>query len=91
MKTIKSNLTGLKSLLIDVGISTEPFGTHCLLRIIRGINRFHSQPNKKEYLPITRGLLIRILSLLDANDPSDANIYGAICIAHAGYLRGGDC
>jgi len=69
MKTIKSYLTGLKSLHIDLGLSTEPFGNHCLQGIIRGINRFHGEPNNKERLPTTRGLLIRILSLLDANDP----------------------
>jgi hypothetical protein len=55
-----------------------------------GINRFHGEPYKMERLPITRGLLIRILSLLDPNDPSDANLYGAFCIAHAGFLQAGD-
>jgi hypothetical protein len=77
MKTTKSYLTGLKSLHIDLGLSTEQFGNYRLQRIIRGINRFHSQPNKKERPQITRGLLIRILSLLDANDPRNANLYCA--------------
>jgi hypothetical protein len=89
-KTIKSYLTGLKSLHIDLGLSTEPFGNHPLQRIIRGINRFHGKPNRMERLPITRGLLIRILSLLDANNPCDLNLYGAFRITHAGFLRGGE-
>jgi len=67
-----------------------PFGNHRLQRIIRGINRFHGEPSRKERLPITRGLLIRILSLLDANDPRDANLYGTFCIAHVGFLRAGE-
>jgi hypothetical protein len=36
------------------------------------------------------GLLIHILSLLDANDPRDANLYCAFCIAHAGFLWAGE-
>ena len=58
MKTINTDLTGVKSLHIDLGLSTEPFGNHRLQRIIRGINRFHGEQNKKERLPITCGLLI---------------------------------
>jgi len=54
------------------------------------MNRFHGQPNKKECLPIPRCLLICILSLLDTNDPRDANLYGAFGIAHAGSLRAGE-
>jgi hypothetical protein len=84
--TIQSYLTGLKSLHIDLGLSTELFGNHRLQRIIRGINRFHGQPNRMEPLPITYGLLIHILSLLEANDPRYANLYGAIYIAHVGFL-----
>ena len=90
MKTIKSYLTGLKSLHIDPRLSTKPFGNHRLQRVIRRINQFHAEPNKKGRLPITRGLLIRILSLLDANDPRDANLYGALYIAHTGFPRAGE-
>jgi len=50
----------------------------------------HGELNRKERHPITCGLLVRILSLLDANDPRNANLYGAFCIAHAGLLRAGD-
>jgi hypothetical protein len=89
-KTIKSYLRGQKSLHFDLGLSTEPVGNHRLQRIIRGINRFHAEPNKKKRYPITRGLLRRILSLLDANNLHDANLYGAFCIAHAGVLRAGE-
>jgi hypothetical protein len=89
-KNIERYLTGLKSLHIDLGLSTEPFGNHRLQRIIRGINLFHGEPSRKECLPITRGLLICIRSLLDANDPRDANLYGDFCIAHAGFLRAGE-
>jgi hypothetical protein len=89
-KTIKSYLTGLKSLHVDLGLGTKPFGNPRLQRIIRGINRFQGEPNRKERLPITRNLLIRLLSLLDRNDPRDANLYGAFCLAHAGFLRAGE-
>jgi hypothetical protein len=51
--TINSYLTGLQSLHIDLGLSTEPFGNHRLQRINRGINRFHGEPNKMERLPIS--------------------------------------
>ena len=84
--TINSYLTVLKSLHIQLGLSTEPFGNHRLQRIIRGINRFHRKPNQKECLLIPRGLLVRIISLLDAPDPRDGNLYGTFCVAHTGFL-----
>jgi hypothetical protein len=68
----------------------KSIGNHHLQWIIRGINRFHAKPNKKEQLPITRCLRIGILTLLDGNEPRDANIYSAFCIAHAGFLRVGE-
>jgi hypothetical protein len=46
----------------------------------------HSETNKKERLPITCGLLIHILSLLDVNDPRDRNLYGAFWVLPAGLL-----
>ena len=88
-KTLKSYLTGLKSAHIDLGLSTEPVGNHYQQRIISGINRFHCKLNKKEHLPITRCLLICILSLLDENDPRFVIIYSAFCVAHARFLRSG--
>jgi hypothetical protein len=75
---------------IDLGLCTKPFGNHRLLRIIAGINRFHGKPNQKKRLPITRGVLIHILTLLDSNDPHNANLYGAFCIAHARFLQAGE-
>jgi hypothetical protein len=86
MKTIKRYLTSLKSLHIDLELSTGPFGNHRLQRIIRGLNRLHGDQNKKERLPITRGLLIRILSLLEANDPHDSNLYEAFCMVNTRFL-----
>ena len=74
MQTIKCYITGLQSLHTDLGLSTEPFGNHCPQHIVRGIDRFHDEQKKKERIPITRGLLFRIFSLPDANDPRDANL-----------------
>jgi hypothetical protein len=37
-----------------------------------------------------RNLLICLLSLLNKNNPRDANLYGAFCLAHAGFLRAGE-
>jgi len=31
-----------------------------------------------------------MLTMLDANDPRDANLYGTFCITHAGFLRAGE-
>ena len=90
MKTSNSYHTGVKSLLINLGLNTGPWGNHRQQRIIRAINRFHSDPNKKEHFPISRGLFIPILSLLDANDPRDKNLNGAFCIAVAGFLGAGE-
>jgi len=89
-KTIKSDLPGLQSLHIDLGLSNEPFGNHRLQHTIRVISRFHGELNRQECLPITRGILMHILSLLETNDPRDANVYGTFCIAHTGFLRAGE-
>jgi len=90
MTTIISYVPGLKLLHIKLGLNTEPCGNHRLQRIFGGINRFNLEPKKLERLLFTRGLLIYILSLLDANDPHDANLYGPFCIAHAGFLCAGE-
>jgi len=88
--TIKSYLTGLKSLHIDLWLSTKTFGNHRLHRIIRGINHFHGETNRKDRLTITRGILLCILSRLDSNDPRDAILYGTFYIAHPGFLCAGE-
>ena len=66
--TIKLYLTGLRSYCIDLGIpDLSAFEDPRLQRILRGIKIFHAarETGTRERLPITRDLLLRLVTQLD--------------------------
>ena len=69
-----------------------PGGFHqpVLDRIIAGIKRMHGEPEKRERLPITRDVLIKLLRKLDTTNEVQATLHAAYSIAFAAFLRAGE-
>jgi integrase len=91
--TMKSYITGLRSLHVDMGLPTDGIFDHPRLqRIIHGARRFHGEAGTRERLPITRDVLLKILQCLPRwrTDSAQANLYAAFCLAFAGFLRVGE-
>jgi hypothetical protein len=87
---MKSYITGLRSLHIDMGLPTDGIFDHPRLqRIIHGARRFHGETGTRERLPITRDVLLKVLQCLPRwrTDLLQANLYAAFCLAFAGFLR----
>jgi hypothetical protein len=87
---MKSYITGLRSLHIDMGLPTDGIFDHPRLqRIIHGARRFHGEAGIRERLPITREVLLKVLQCLPRwrTDLMQANLYAAFCLAFAGFLR----
>jgi hypothetical protein len=92
-RTMKSYITGLRSLHVDMGLPTDGIFDHPRLqRIIQGSRRFHGEAGTRERLPITRDVLLKILQCLPRwrTDTIQANLYAAFCLAFAGFLRVGE-
>ena len=64
-----------------------------LQRIVRGIKTFHAAQEAtpvREWLPITRDILLRLLASLDQMSHRRAMLYAAFCLAFAAFLRIGE-
>ena len=68
----------------------EVFHQPVLERIIAGIKRMHGKPQKRERLPITRDVLIKLLRKLDTTNEVQATLHAAYSIAFAAFLRAGE-
>jgi integrase len=90
---MKSYVTGLRSLHVDMGLPIDGIFDHPRLqRIIQGARRFFGEAGTRERLPITRDVLLKILQCLPRwhTDLMQANLYAAFCLAFAGFLRVGE-
>ena len=90
-KTIKSYITGLRSAHVDIGYEDlSVFHSPLLQRMIAGVRRLHGEADTKERLPLTKDLLLRLLSVFDSGDESALTMRAAFCLAFAGFLRIGE-
>ena len=65
-KTIKAYLVGVRSTHIDLGFDApEAFNHPALKRIINGIRRLRGEADAQERRPITRDVLLKLLSTFD--------------------------
>ena len=81
-KTIKNYLAGVRSSQLDMGLGDlEVFHHPVLDRIIAGIKRMHGEPERRERLPITRNILIKLLRKLDTTNEVQATLHAAYSIA----------
>ena len=92
-KTIKSNLTGLRSYQVDIGYADsdiEQFHHPMLQRIVNGIRRLRGDTPKRERRPITRDILLQLVHQFDQTTLTGATNHAAFCLAFAGFLRIGE-
>lgn len=89
-KTIKAYLTGLRSFYVDIGYRDDVFDNPVIKRVINGIRRLRGEGDTMERRPITRDVLIHILSTLSQNTLAGATLHAAYCLAFAGFLRIGE-
>ncbi len=61
-----------------------------LERIIAGIRRLHGEANTRERCPITKDILLRILSLFNQSTRLETTLYASFCLAFAAFLRVGE-
>jgi hypothetical protein len=90
--TMKSYITGLRNLHVDMSLPTDGIFDHARLQpIIHGARRFHDETGTRERLPITHDVLLKILQCLPhwRTDLLQASLYAAFCLAFAGFLRVG--
>lgn len=90
VKTIKLYLCGKKSYHIDLGFPVNSFLDDRLERVIRGIKREHTEPNRRERSPLTRDRLLRILRQLQQPSYRNLTLKAAFTLAFAGFLRVGE-
>ena len=90
-KTIKSYLTGVRSGQIDIGlVDLDVFHHPSLQRIVNGIRRLQGERETRERLPITRKVLIDLISQLDQSTKIGATLHASFCLAFAAFLRCGE-
>ena len=92
-KTIKGYLAGLRSLRLDCTLDKtelEVYSHPILQRIIAGLRRLHGEGDTRERQPITRDILLQMISRFDQTTFEGANLHSAFCLAFAGFLRMGE-
>lgn len=90
-KTIKAYLTGVRSAHIDLGYEDlTVFHSPQLQRIVNGIRRLQGEADSKERQPITKEILLQLLSEIDRSTKHGATIYASFCLAFAAFLRIGE-
>ncbi|SPO25992.1 uncharacterized protein UTRI_03357 [Ustilago trichophora] len=91
--TLKSGLSALKSIHVDLGLSTMAFADERLKRTVRGFKRLVGAPLPVAKLPITLPLLRQLVRALYTTCPSrhDRRMFrAAFCLAFACFLRSGE-
>lgn len=90
-KTIRTYLAGLRSFLVDLGVSDLQIFQHpSIHRMITGLKRREGEVDKRERLPVTRDILLKLLTQLDTKVETHAIIHAAYCLAFAAFLRVGE-
>ena len=92
-KTIKGYLAGLRSLRLDCTLDeAEPkvYSHPILQRVIAGLRRLYGEGDTRERRPITREVLLKLVSRFDQTTLEGANLHSAFCLAFAEFLRMGE-
>ena len=61
-----------------------------LQRVIKGLRRLYGEGDTQERQPITRDILLKLISRFDQTTLEGANLHAAFCLAFAGFLRMGE-
>lgn len=90
-KIIKGYLAGLRSLRLDSTLDMAELGVYShpiLQRIIAGLRRLYGEGDTCERQPITRDVLLKLISRFDQTTFEGANLHAAFCLAFAGFTDG---
>ena len=68
----------------------EVYSHPILQRIIAGLRRLYGEGDTCKRRPITRDILLKLISRFDQTTLEGANLYAAFCLAFAGFLRMGE-
>jgi len=91
--TLNSYLAALRSIHTDLDLNEQPFDSPCLRRVIQGANNFFPAEPRPQRTPITRSLLIRLISPeATAAEPhlDTLAVNAAFTLAFAAFLRMGE-
>ena len=89
--TIRTYVAGLRSFLVDSGRDNLDIFQHASIkRMIVGLRRLEGEGKKRNRLPITRDILLKLLTRLDTTKELQAIVHAAYCLAFAGFLRIGE-
>ena len=92
-KTIKAYLAGLRSLRLECTLDEAELKVYShpiLQRVIKGFRRIYGEGDTRERQPITRDILLKLISRFDQTTLEGANLHAAFCLAFAGFLRMGE-
>ena len=90
-KDIKKRIASLRSYHVDIGYNTEVFANEQLARVVRGVMRLYPDTSLLcERTPITREILVQLLSQLDLRTRRGALLAAAFTLAFAAFLRSGE-
>ena len=92
-KTIKGYLAELQSLCLNCTLDKaelEVYSHPMLQRIIVGLQKLYGEGDTREHRPITRDILLKLISRFDQTNFEGANLHAAFCLAFAGFLRMGE-
>lgn len=88
---MKSYITGVRSQQVDLGYENlTVFHSPQLERIINGARRLHGEADTQERKPLTKDLLLKVLSKLDQSTKAGASLYASFCLAFGAFLRIGE-
>ena len=90
-KTLKSYVTGVRSVHVDMGYEDlAAFHSPQLERIIAGLRRMRGEAGSLERRPITKDLLLQMLPHFNRRTREGATLHAAFCLAFAAFLRIGE-
>ncbi len=92
-KTIKGYLAGLQSLRMECTLDKAELKVYShpiLQKVIKGLQRLYGEGDTRERQPITRDILLKLISRFDQTALEGANSHAAFCLAFAGFLRMGE-
>ena len=92
-KAIKGYLAGLRSLRLECTLDEAELKVYShpiLQRIIKSFRRIYGEGDTWERRPITRDILLKLISRFDQTTLEGANLHAAFCLAFAGFLRMGE-
>ena len=86
-KDIKKRIASLCSYHVDMGYNTEVFANEHLARVVQGVMRLYPDTSSpRERTPITREILLQLLSQLDLCTKRGALLAAAFTLAFAAFL-----